>query len=63
MREDTLTDNLVSKFLDLGVQYFHGTVQTLLQTSSVAYLESVRGKAVKGGVVGMTRLPSVSQPS
>jgi 4-hydroxy-2-oxoheptanedioate aldolase len=43
-------DNLIPKYLDLGVQYFHGTVQTLLHTSSVAYLESVRGAAAKAGL-------------
>ena len=43
-------DNLIPKYLDLGVQYFHSTVQTLLQTSSVAYLESVRKAARKAGL-------------
>ena len=43
-------DNLVPKFLDLGVQYFHGNVNSLLQTSSVAYLESMRESAVKAGL-------------
>jgi 4-hydroxy-2-oxoheptanedioate aldolase len=43
-------DNLVPKFLDLGVQYFHGTVQTLLQTSSNAYLESMRRSAGEAGL-------------
>ena len=43
-------DNLIPKYLDLGVQYFHGTVQTMLQTSSVAYLESVREAAAKAGL-------------
>ena len=43
-------DNLVPKFLDLGVQYFHGNVNSLLQTSSVAYLENMREAAVKAGL-------------
>jgi hypothetical protein len=43
-------DNLVPKFLDLGVQYFHGTVQTLIQTSSNAYLESMRKSAGEAGL-------------
>jgi 4-hydroxy-2-oxoheptanedioate aldolase len=43
-------DNLVPKFLDLGVQYFHGNVNSLLQTSSVTYLESMRVAAVKAGL-------------
>lgn len=43
-------DNLIPKYLDLGVQYFHGTVQTLLQTSSVAYLESVREAVGRAGL-------------
>ena len=43
-------DNLVPKFLDLGVQYFHGTVQALIQTSSNAYLESMRKSAGEAGL-------------
>ena len=43
-------DNLVPKFLDLGVQYFHGTVQTLIQTSSNSYLESMRKAAGEAGL-------------
>ena len=43
-------DNLVPKFLDLGVQYFHGNVNSLIQTSSVAYLDSMRESAVKAGL-------------
>ena len=42
-------DNLVPKYLDLGVQYFHGNVNSLLQSSSVAYLESMRESAAKAG--------------
>ncbi|MQF94082.1 MAG: 2-dehydro-3-deoxyglucarate aldolase, partial [SAR202 cluster bacterium] len=38
-------DNLVPKYLDLGVQYFHGTVQTLIQSSSNAYLDTMRDAA------------------
>ena len=43
-------DNYVPKFLDLGVQYFHGNVNSLLQTSSVAYLENMREAAAKAGI-------------
>jgi 2-keto-3-deoxy-L-rhamnonate aldolase RhmA len=43
-------DNLVPKYLDLGVQYFHGNVNGLLQTSSVAYLDGMRGAAAKAGL-------------
>ena len=43
-------DNLVPKFLDLGVQYFHGNVNSLIQNSSVAYLDNMREAAVKAGL-------------
>ncbi len=42
-------DNLVPKFLSLGVQYFHGSVGRLLQQSSVAYLQTVRQAAANAG--------------
>jgi len=35
-------DNLVPKYLGLGVQYFHSTVGRLLQQSSEAYLLKMR---------------------
>jgi hypothetical protein len=35
-------DNLIPKFLGLGVQYFHSTVGRLLQQSSEAYLRTSR---------------------
>jgi hypothetical protein len=38
-------DNLVPKFLSLGVQYFHSTVGRLLQQSSEAYLQRMRQAA------------------
>jgi len=38
-------DNLVRKFLSLGVQYFHSTVGRLLQQSSEAYLQRMRQAA------------------
>ena len=38
-------DNLIPKFLGLGVQYFHSSVGRLLQQSSVAYLQTVRQAA------------------
>ena len=43
-------DNYVPKFLDLGVQYFHGNVNSLLQTSSVAYLQNMRESAAEAGI-------------
>jgi 4-hydroxy-2-oxoheptanedioate aldolase len=43
-------DSYVPKFLDMGVQYFHGNVNSLLQTSSVAYLEEMRQAATSAGL-------------
>ena len=43
-------ENLVPKFLDLGVQYFHGTVQALLQSSTDSYLKFMREEAAKAGL-------------
>ena len=43
-------ENLVPKYLDLGVQYFHGTVQTLIQTASNEYLDAMRKAAGKAGL-------------
>ncbi len=43
-------DSLVPKFLDLGVQYFHSNVGSLLQTSSVSYLEEMRRAAAAAGL-------------
>ena len=43
-------DNLVPKFLDLGVQYFHSNVGNLLQTASVDYLKGMRAAAAKAGL-------------
>ncbi|MDA0263076.1 MAG: aldolase/citrate lyase family protein [Chloroflexi bacterium] len=43
-------DNLVPKFMGLGVQYFHGTVQTLIQSSSNVYLEAMRKSAADAGL-------------
>jgi 4-hydroxy-2-oxoheptanedioate aldolase len=42
-------DNLIPKFLGLGVQYFHSTVGRLLQHGSNAYLQSVRQAAASAG--------------
>jgi len=42
-------DNLIPKFLGLGVQYFHGSVGRLLQQSSVAYLQTMRQAAANAG--------------
>jgi 4-hydroxy-2-oxoheptanedioate aldolase len=38
-------DALVPKFLDLGVQYFHSNVSSLLQSAGQTYLETVRQAA------------------
>ncbi len=43
-------DNLVPKFLGLGVQYFHSNVGTLLQSSSVPYLKGMRESAASAGL-------------
>jgi 4-hydroxy-2-oxoheptanedioate aldolase len=42
-------DNLIPKFLGLGVQYFHGSVGRLLQQGSTAYLQAVRQAALSAG--------------
>ena len=42
-------DTLISKFLGLGVQYFHSTVGRLLQQSSNAYLQTMREAAAAVG--------------
>jgi len=42
-------DNLIPKFLGLGVQYFHGSVGRLLQQVSEAYLGKVRQAAADAG--------------
>jgi len=42
-------DNLVPKFLGLGVQYFHSNVGSLLQNASVPYLKSMRESAARVG--------------
>ena len=41
-------DNLIPKFLGLGVQYFHSTVGRLLQQSSEASLRKMREAATAG---------------
>jgi hypothetical protein len=38
-------DNLIPKFLGLGVQYFHSNVQSLLQSAGQNYLKTVRQAA------------------
>jgi 4-hydroxy-2-oxoheptanedioate aldolase len=43
-------DSLVSKFLGLGVQYFHSNVGSLLQSSSEAYLKAMRRSAAAAGL-------------
>jgi 4-hydroxy-2-oxoheptanedioate aldolase len=42
-------DNLIPKFLGLGVQYFHSNVSRLLQQSSHAYLQTMRQAAGSAG--------------
>ena len=42
-------DNLIPKFLGLGVQYFHSNVGRLLQQSSTAYLQAMRQAAANAG--------------
>src|SRR5499426_1755862 len=42
-------DNLIPKFLGLGVQYFHSNVGRLLQQSSTTYLQTVRQAAATTG--------------
>jgi 2-keto-3-deoxy-L-rhamnonate aldolase RhmA len=42
-------DNLIPKFLGLGVQYFHSNVGRLLEQSSQAYLQTMRQAAAKAG--------------
>ena len=43
-------DSYVPKFLDMGVQYFHGNVNSLLQTSSLSYLGEMRKSAASAGL-------------
>ena len=43
-------DSYVPKFLEMSVQYFHGSVNRLLQSSSVYYLEEMRKAAVTAGL-------------
>ena len=43
-------DSYVPKFLDMGVQYFHGNVNSLIQTSSLSYLEAMRQAASSAGL-------------
>ena len=43
-------DSYVPKFLGMGVQYFHGSVSRLLQSSSVSYLEEMRKAADTAGL-------------
>ena len=42
-------DSYVPKFLDMGVQYFHGNVNSLLQSASVDYLAEMRKSAALTG--------------
>ena len=42
-------DDLVPKYLGMGVQYFHGNVSSLLETSSLAYLKEMRRSSGEAG--------------
>ncbi len=42
-------DSYVPKFLDMGVQYFHGSVSRLLHSSSSSYLQEMRNAASAAG--------------
>ena len=42
-------DAYVPKFLDMGAQYFHGSVSRLVSSSSVSYLEEMRKAASSSG--------------
>ena len=43
-------DSYVPKFLGMGVQYFHGSVTRLLQSSSVNYLKEMRRAGAAAGL-------------
>ncbi|MCS5658670.1 MAG: aldolase/citrate lyase family protein [Dehalococcoidia bacterium] len=43
-------DSYIPQFLDMGVQYFHGSVSRLFQTSSTEYLKGMRDAASSRGV-------------
>ena len=43
-------DAYVPKFLDMGAQYFHGSVSRLLSSSSAGYLEDMRKAADAAGL-------------
>ena len=43
-------DAYVPKFLDMGVQYFHGSVSRLIHSSSVTYLGDMRKAAETAGL-------------
>ena len=43
-------DSYVPKFLNMGVQYFHGNVNSLIQTSSLSYLKEMRQAAGSAGL-------------
>ena len=42
-------DSYVPKFLDMGVQYFHGSVSRLIHSSSASYLQEMRNAASAAG--------------
>lgn len=42
--------DLISKYMDMGVQYFHGTVETLMVSSGSAYLKDMHEMASKSGL-------------
>ena len=43
-------DSYVPKYLDMGVQYFHGNVNSLIQNASLSYLKEMRLAAGSAGL-------------
>ena len=43
-------DELMPKFLEMGVQFFHGTATTMFRTASQSYLQAMREAASKAGM-------------
>ena len=44
-------DALIPKYLNMGVQYFHSNVNTIIQISSQSYLRSMRESAQNAGLL------------
>ena len=43
-------DDLMPKYLEMGVQYFHSSVNTLIQTYGQSYLDKMRDEASRAGM-------------